>query len=406
MNNNDLIFVQIASYRDPELIPTIKDCLSKAKYPENLTFGICWQDEKFEDIYDNDARFKIIKVNYKESKGACWARNKVNSLYNGEKFTLQIDSHMRFIQNWDEELIQMWSNLNDPKAVLSTYPAEYQPNQTPEQWKKEPHCIHVHSFKDYQTQHVPRTDPNWKTRTVPYRAIHIAAGFIFSIGKIIEDVPYDPEFYFAGEETALAVRLFTHGYNLFHPHKIILWHYYERKEQPKHWSDNSDWAKLQFVARDRLDCLLGRNNKYDLGKFGLGKERTLEDFQNFSGIDYKRSILHLDTAAGKEPPVDLSDKSKWSQETRTFKRKMTWEFDKLDTCPDPRFWAFIFKDQNDHELYRLDVIYANEKELFNGTVQSKEFEFTYYHPMQVPSIFMIWPYSESKHWLKNTIWKI
>jgi hypothetical protein len=38
---NNLIFVQIASYRDPELVPTIKDCISKAKNPENLVFGIC-----------------------------------------------------------------------------------------------------------------------------------------------------------------------------------------------------------------------------------------------------------------------------------------------------------------------------------------------------------------------------
>jgi hypothetical protein len=37
------IFVQIASYRDPQLIPTIKDMLGKAKYPENLRLGIARQ---------------------------------------------------------------------------------------------------------------------------------------------------------------------------------------------------------------------------------------------------------------------------------------------------------------------------------------------------------------------------
>ena len=35
------IFVQIAAYRDPELLPTIRDCLQKAKYPKLLSFGIC-----------------------------------------------------------------------------------------------------------------------------------------------------------------------------------------------------------------------------------------------------------------------------------------------------------------------------------------------------------------------------
>ena len=47
------IFIQIASYRDPQLIPTIKDCLSNAKHPENLVFGICRQyhpEDGFDDL--------------------------------------------------------------------------------------------------------------------------------------------------------------------------------------------------------------------------------------------------------------------------------------------------------------------------------------------------------------------
>ena len=44
------IFVQIASYRDPELLPTIRDCIDKAKYPENLTFGICLQRDENESM--------------------------------------------------------------------------------------------------------------------------------------------------------------------------------------------------------------------------------------------------------------------------------------------------------------------------------------------------------------------
>ena len=74
------IFIQIASYRDPELIPTIKDCVSKAKYPEKLSFGICWQHSK-DDAWDNLdeftalANFTIMDVPWKESNGVCWARS-------------------------------------------------------------------------------------------------------------------------------------------------------------------------------------------------------------------------------------------------------------------------------------------------------------------------------------------
>jgi hypothetical protein len=39
----ETIFVQIASYRDPDLLNTLKDILDNAKTPKNLRFGIAWQ---------------------------------------------------------------------------------------------------------------------------------------------------------------------------------------------------------------------------------------------------------------------------------------------------------------------------------------------------------------------------
>ncbi len=35
MLDNEKIFIQIAAYRDNELLPTLKDCIKKAKHPEN-----------------------------------------------------------------------------------------------------------------------------------------------------------------------------------------------------------------------------------------------------------------------------------------------------------------------------------------------------------------------------------
>ncbi len=110
------IFIQIASYRDPQLIPTIKDCIDKAKKPENLVFGICRQfhpEDGFDDLseYENDKRFRILNIPYQESTGVCWARNQVQQLYKGEKYTLQLDSHMRFEQDWDDTLIKMIKQL-------------------------------------------------------------------------------------------------------------------------------------------------------------------------------------------------------------------------------------------------------------------------------------------------------
>ena len=409
MNKRNDIFVQVASYKDPELIPTLNDCFSKAKNPNNLIICVAWQHDENETLPENiinDKRIKIIDIPYQKSKGACWARSQINERYNNEEFTLQIDSHMRFVENWDEELLNMWSNLNDKKAVLTTYPAEYYPDKPKEQWKHAPHIIHTHSIKNGHTEQRPRTDPQWKSRTTPYKAIHVAAGFVFGPGSLITDVPYDPEFYFSGEETALAVRLYTHGYNLYHPHKLILWHYYGRKDHSKHWTDCKEWSKFSERAKERLECLLERSNKHDLKHYCLGKVRTLKDFQNYSGIDYERCVLHLDTIEGKEPPVDLSDPKRWSYEKKQFKQRVKWDYQQIDKCEDPRFWALIIKDQNNHELYRKDLRYAEYSDIIDGKTDSIEVDFEYYAPAQVPNILMIWPYSESKHWLNNKTWSI
>ena len=53
-------------------------------------------------------RFNIIDIDYKESRGACWARHHIQKFYDNETYSLQLDSHHRFIKNWDEECIKMY----------------------------------------------------------------------------------------------------------------------------------------------------------------------------------------------------------------------------------------------------------------------------------------------------------
>lgn len=140
------IFIQIAAYRDPELLPTLKDCLAKAKYPENLRFGIAWQrskDDDWDDIEEfmNHPQFKILDIDYRESQGVCWARNLVQGLYNNEKYTLQLDSHHRFTQDWDAKLIRMLEGLQKeghPKPLITAYIPSYNPENDPQDRVQEP----------------------------------------------------------------------------------------------------------------------------------------------------------------------------------------------------------------------------------------------------------------------------
>ncbi len=85
------LFVSIASYRDPELIPTLKNMLQTAAYPERLHISVCWQDDNdikqflnqgftvvFVEGMDNGALYKlsfagvvidVISLHYYTSQG-------------------------------------------------------------------------------------------------------------------------------------------------------------------------------------------------------------------------------------------------------------------------------------------------------------------------------------------------
>ena len=87
------IFISIAAYRDPELLPTIRDCLRRARYRDDLRFGICWQHASDEVSPSGfaDRRLRVLDVPWQESQGACWARAEIMKLWDGEDFFLQLD---------------------------------------------------------------------------------------------------------------------------------------------------------------------------------------------------------------------------------------------------------------------------------------------------------------------------
>jgi hypothetical protein len=317
------IFVQIASYRDPELLPTIKDCLKKAKYPERLTFGICRQysnDDKWDDIseYENNPQFKFINIIWNESKGACWARSKVQQLWDGEDYTLQLDSHHRFIEEWDEKMLEMMKLTGSPKPLITAYAGVYNSNNNKLQ-NVDPYKMVVKDKKianDGNIYFIPETIPNWEKLDKPIHARFVSGHYYFTYGIHCRECKYDPNLYFNGEELTLSIRSYTAGYDLFHPHKLLIWHEYTRNGRTKHWDDfnhnnkltnivEKRWDEINFVSMERLRHFLGEeNNNIDLGEFGIGNVRTMHDYEVYAGINFKLRLLHPNTIKGIDPPVN------------------------------------------------------------------------------------------------------
>jgi hypothetical protein len=316
--NKRTILLHLPAYRDPELIPTIKDALDNAEFPERIHFGICLQynpDDGFDDLseYENDKRFKIEKIHYTKAKGLPYARALINdTLLTDEDFVCQLDSHHRFTQNWDTTLINWYDGLVEDgyNPVIGGYSPLYNPFNDPEERVQEPWMSQAACFYPFGTIFIrPGAVPNWQDLKKPYPARFLSGHFAFGSNKWARDVRHDPNIFFAGEELNLTVRTFTNGYDLFHPHRVVVWHATMREERSgmliwddQHKRGDDQWHKGNDIARSRIRQLLEvEDNGFDLGEYTLGKVRTLCSYEKYAGINFKNKSFHQETIANLPP---------------------------------------------------------------------------------------------------------
>ena len=408
--DNQKIFIQIASYRDPQLLTTLNDCISKSKNPENLVFSIAWQhsvDDEWDTLgeYTNDSRFKIIDIDYRDSKGACWARNRLQQNYTDEQYTLQLDSHHRFIENWDEELIGMFNQLKDKgveKPLLTSYISSYDPENDPEGRVKVPWKMNFDRFiPEGAVFFLPAGIDNFKELSEPVPARFYSAHFAFAEGSFVKEVPHDPEYYFHGEEISIAVRAYTWGYDLFHPHKIIAWHEYTRKGRTKQWDDDKTWGDKNsnsHLRNRKLFEMDGLKKDIDFGIYDFGNVRTIEDYERYAGISFKKRAVQkytLDNNLAPNPPlygVEFEESF-----LKIFKHCIDVHKGSF-TETDYDFWAVIFEDERNQPLNRKDILSDEINNMLNDSDEFIKIWRTF-DTIKKPAKWIVWPHSSSKGWL-------
>jgi hypothetical protein len=407
---NQKIFIQIASYRDPQLLPTLRDCISKSKYPENLVFSIAWQhsvDDEWDtlDEYVTDSRFKIIDIDYRDSKGACWARNKLQQNYTDEQYTLQLDSHHRFIENWDDELINMYNQLIDngvTKPLLTSYISSFDPENDPDGRVTIPWKMNFDRFiPEGAVFFLPAGIDNYKELSEPIPARFYSAHFAFAAGSFVTEVPHDPEYYFHGEEISIAVRAYTWGYDLYHPHKVIVWHEYTRKGRTKQWDDDKTWGDKNsnsHLRNRKLFEMDGLTKDIDFGIYDFGNVRTLEDYERYAGISFKKRAVQkytLDNNLAPNPPlygVEFEESF-----LKIFKHCIDVHKGSFKET-DYDFWAVIFEDERNQPLNRKDILSDEINKMLNDPDDFIKIWRTF-DTIKKPAKWIVWPHSSSKGWL-------
>lgn len=451
----DTIFVQMASYKDPELLPTLNDIIDKAKHPELLHICVAWQhgdDENIEIFLDNGfdvtefiedithiedykkistilllgknkAKLTVLDIDYKNTNGACWARHKIQQMYLGEKYTLQLDSHHRFVPHWDELSVNMLEDLRSeecPKPLLTAYIPSFDPDNDPQA------RIHVPWKMDFDrfipegaVFFRPSSIDDWETLDKPMPSRFYSAHFCFTDGNFAIDVQHDPHYFFHGEEISIAVRAFTHGFDLFHPHKVIAWHEYTRKGRTKIWDDHTtpeknkgkmelDWVERNNICHKRNRILFGMDgenpNQIKFGKYGFGTKRTLREYEEYAGISFAYRGVQQATLDRTTPPnnYQYTTEQEWRDSfCRSNDVRILFHRNDLgEICDDYDFFYVGAHDEDYKEIFRKDLI---ESEI-PATIANEWIDFRLIFLSNIiPKTFTVWPHSKSKGWLDRIV---
>lgn len=255
IDGKETIFVMIASYRDFQCRETIASLFSRADYPERLFVGAADQ------IVDGDigcstlprpceedpqqalCRYRdqitVYKMDAKLATGPVTARHIGDRLYQGQYFAMQLDAHCEFARHWDTNIIGQWRQTGNEMAVLTSYLSDVQGsldglgdstrhtrpimcNSAFEGLMPARYLRHGSQPEDVPAiREMPQLEPFW------------AAGFSFSRGHFIVQVPYDgyQPMVFQGEEIGIGLRGFTHGYDFYAPKDSVVFHEYAVKSK-------------------------------------------------------------------------------------------------------------------------------------------------------------------------------
>ncbi len=306
-HNNEKILIEIAAYRDPQLLYTVHSALIQADNPERVSFSICYQSDNLEDLEElqkiKNCRIKYLKES--EARGSCYARYLCQQMIEDEDYIYQIDSHMRFIKHWDTKMIELLLSINDKKASISFYP----PNCTKDMMKlplNDPifdkptsgGTMYIIGFVENESHFTSSNcipdviDEN--TEVIFKQNPLISAGNFFSFADIHREVIHDPNMYFYGDELPMALRYYTYGWNNYCCNYSYIYHEYDRLDRK--WPSRPPGYHCEDQRFNELLDL--DHKKYDMGKYGLGRVRTIKDFEDYVGLDFSKRIVYMSAERG------------------------------------------------------------------------------------------------------------
>ena len=318
VRNDTLIHVMISSYRDPRCGQSLFNVFDRATHPNRMAVGIVEQTLSGADTFDCVAtycaivaetspsaggacphleRISTVRVDAATALGPIWARAMGAPMVQPQhEFCMQLDAHVDFNVGYDVSMMKMWAMAGNEYGVLSTYVGN---------------IVQDLSASGEVLIGAPRYDVPVICGTIvgahgvvrnkgadggqclatPQLSLAWAAGWSFAKCHFERNVPNDPhlEGLFDGEEFSRMLRAFTHGYDVYTPHRPIVFHDYRhglpwQKKREGTWGRNNDPSA---AVKRYFELVRGQLPHGDA--WGLGERRTIEQFYEFSGINARTS---------------------------------------------------------------------------------------------------------------------
>lgn len=302
------IFVALASYCDAELPRTVRYLYQHAKYPDRVHLAIldqCRPAEAMTELFAFGRQITYLPIPYQQARGVGFARAVAMQAYRGEDIYLQVDAHTYAIPHWDLWVEGLLASAPHDRCAWTAYPMPYriEEGEVVVELAAPGSVIAAAlapttTFRDDPTDWALLPQGQLVQCERPIPATNLAAGFLCAPGHVVNTIPYDPQVYFYGEEQALMARLYTHGWDVWHPVDVPFYHLYNTAQQdvrPVHWREADDqlrpvrWWEYEAHSKQRVHQLLTQQLQ---GIYGLGTVRDLAQFAEFSGIDYPNRRLH------------------------------------------------------------------------------------------------------------------
>lgn len=302
------ILVSMLAYREKDLLGAVRSLWDNAYNKDGLIFSIVSEQSKPELHADLSfiPKDQLVyhKLDLSEYRGVMWSRWKTSQVELDYDYFFQTCGHNIFVKDWDLVSIKEYNKAKEmaghDKVILTVSGAEYSIasdgrimiDDVPSGRTQNSYHRHIN---DTYIPGYGFPDVTWFTDDLLEPAVYWQGSYIFTTKNYLNEVPFDPDMSYHGEEIYLTIQSWCRGWRFWATPKIIYYHLtvkkYPGEANPRHvthrpWADQNKVAFWEQSSRSmiKLNKLLSGNLEGEYGNISLD---SVLDYCRVSGLNRK-----------------------------------------------------------------------------------------------------------------------